>query len=80
MLSKNVSCRKKKTKNQTDFTINKNLKNEKKLKAKNNLLMQQFNSKTTTPRNQGSKNKSHTLKLMILLSLSSLGRRRIPTS
>jgi ribulose-5-phosphate 4-epimerase/fuculose-1-phosphate aldolase len=45
MLSKNVSCRKKKTKNHTEFTINKNLKNKKKLKAENNLLMQQLNFK-----------------------------------
>jgi hypothetical protein len=80
MLSQNVSCEGKKTKNLIEFTTNKNLKNEKNLKAKKIHLRSNSTPKTTLPKNQGSKNKSHTLKLMILLSPSSVARRGILAS
>jgi hypothetical protein len=61
-------------------TSKKKKKKKKHLKQKTIYLCNDSTPKTTMLRNQWSKNKSHTLKLMILLSSSSLGRRRIPTS
>jgi hypothetical protein len=58
----------------------KNLKNLKNLKAKKNHLNNDPTPKTTTPRNQRSKNKSHILKLMIFVYSSYTSKRKIMVS
>jgi hypothetical protein len=78
MLSQNVSCKGKKPR--IISPLIKTSKMKKILKQKPIHLHNESTPKTTTPRNQGFKNKSHILKLMILLFSTCEGKRRILAS